>query len=265
MEQAREINEELDDKPGLIFILRQLGNAFFGSDKFEDAIAYHEQSISLAREIEDLTSAGYGLNSLALTYHFLQEYDEAIAYYQEALEIAVAADDSLGEAMTTSNIGWVNVEMGDFEGAKQKAETALKITIEAGSRSLAASNWALLARISVETGQYSSSPKYIYNSITLNRELNDESGMVYDILLFSWREGIVGDLGRSFGWLGMVRTHRSYSRAYLKRFVDRVQTQIRADLSDDEIESLMIQGTELKLKDVVEEIIIEIGELKEDN
>ena len=73
--------------------------------KAEEAIAFYEQSLAIARELGDRHREVRTLNNLGLAHRNQARWEEAIGAYELGLAIAHELGDRHGEAQTLSNLG----------------------------------------------------------------------------------------------------------------------------------------------------------------
>ena len=137
-------------------------------------------------------------------------------------------------------------------------------TTDAGSRYLLQNNLFTLGWAALGTGKFDLARDHISQSMRIAVELASKDNMVWNLHLFAWLEGQVGDLAKSIGWLGLIRSLEIYqNRPDMGQLFDRILEEIRGGMSEDEVEALMNRGAELKLDNVVEKIVEESGKRTE--
>ena len=82
-----------------------LGNAYCSLGKFQEAIEYHNQGLSIAKEVGDRAGEGKAYCNLGNAYHSIGKFQEAIEYHNQHLSIAKEVGDRAGEGMAYRNLG----------------------------------------------------------------------------------------------------------------------------------------------------------------
>ncbi|QIZ69189.1 tetratricopeptide repeat protein [Oxynema aestuarii] len=90
-------------------ILTLLGYSMRTIGQYDRAIAFHRESLEIARSEGDRVCEIANLNHLSRTHVSRKEYGEAIAYSQQALVLARQGGDRLGEANALANLGFSEV------------------------------------------------------------------------------------------------------------------------------------------------------------
>jgi tetratricopeptide (TPR) repeat protein len=255
LQEALDINRELDDKPGLIFILRQMGNICLWSNELESGEKYLKKSLYLARELEDLESTHYALSSLATNAYGSGDLERSMSYYRESLEIANQSGNQYRAAVVKTNMGYLFAEMEDYEAAQSLAEEGWVVATEAYSQFALAEVQTLMGMIAVGTGQYKLARNYIDSSTRIYRERDDTFNLVWCLCVYAWLEGINRNVNTALNWLGLIVSQEAYSIGPIRRLVDKVLAETQANITDEEVKAVMAQGAEWRLEDVITEII----------
>jgi len=80
---------ELNNKELEAIARRNLGNAYFSSQRYQEAKNQYEQSLSIAVEIGDISEECKAYASLGNVYSVLAKYNDVIRCHKKALELAV--------------------------------------------------------------------------------------------------------------------------------------------------------------------------------
>ncbi|MDX2215317.1 MAG: tetratricopeptide repeat protein [Oculatellaceae cyanobacterium bins.114] len=99
-------------------ILTLLGYSQRAQGRTEQAIAFHQQALIIAREAGDSVCEIASLNHLSRTYVAQSNYSEAINYSQRALILSRQTGDRPGEANALANLGYSEV----FQAQQLEAE-----------------------------------------------------------------------------------------------------------------------------------------------
>ncbi|ELS00840.1 hypothetical protein Xen7305DRAFT_00005410 [Xenococcus sp. PCC 7305] len=90
-------------------ILTLLGYSQRTLGRYEQALAFHQEAIEIAREAQDKSCEIANLNHLSRTYVQQKDYETAINYSQRALIMARQSGDRLGETNALVNLGYSKV------------------------------------------------------------------------------------------------------------------------------------------------------------
>lgn len=90
-------------------ILTLLGYSQRAQGRTAEAIAFHQEALSMAREAGDSPCEIANLNHLSRTYVAQSNYSEAINYSQRALILSRQVGDRSGEANALANLGYSEV------------------------------------------------------------------------------------------------------------------------------------------------------------
>jgi len=100
-------------------ILTLLGYSQTAQGQVEQAIAFHQQALEIARTAEDRACEIANLNHLSRSYVVQQRYSDAISYSQRALILSRQVGNRMGEANALANLGYSEV----FQAQQLEAES----------------------------------------------------------------------------------------------------------------------------------------------
>ncbi len=153
-EQALDLAVSISSLPNEYRACLGLGTVAHDRGDYAVAFDFHSRAADIARESGDQRGVGIALNNMATVRYFQGKPDEAERYWEEGCLIVNAVGDYLAEAIALSNLGAVVMERGDFARAQAFLDRAL----------------------------------------TLQRELNDSSGIPYTITNLAETWCYLGDL-----------------------------------------------------------------------
>ena len=90
-------------------ILTLLGYSQRTLGRYEQALAFHQEALEIAREAQDQSCEIANLNHLSRTYVQQKDYETAINYSQRALILARQSGNRLGETNALVNLGYSKV------------------------------------------------------------------------------------------------------------------------------------------------------------
>jgi serine phosphatase RsbU (regulator of sigma subunit)/Tfp pilus assembly protein PilF len=130
-QQALKIREEMNDRPGLVKTLNNLGTLYMYSGKLNQALEYYERARSLSEELNDIPELANSLLWIGEIYHFKGQYERALYYLNQSLEYALEIDIKRTIQAGYERISEVYTRMGNFKQALEyhKMYTAVKDSI----------------------------------------------------------------------------------------------------------------------------------------
>jgi tetratricopeptide (TPR) repeat protein len=132
-QQSIELFDKIGDRSGQSNVLDALAFAYSQQHRFEDAIQTYEAAIALDREINDRDAERFALNNLGLTYIQLGELNKAVEFCKQALMINRELGDKQQEANSLNNIGYVYEKTDAPHNAIEYYEQALILERELGN------------------------------------------------------------------------------------------------------------------------------------
>ncbi len=143
------------------YVLQNAAYACFALGKYEEALAYCNQSLELAR------SLGGGGSMLADNYNTrgnalkkLGRYAEALSDYKACLELSEKANYSGGTHTAIANLGEVNLRMGNYAAALPYQLKTIKLQEEEGNLGNLTENYGHASTIYEQLGDYKSALLY---------------------------------------------------------------------------------------------------------
>jgi len=256
LDQALPLAHELGDKPGLIFILRQLGNIANVSGQLQQARTHLEESLALARETGDVYSEANALNSLGNTLSAANDLEGAIGHFEQGLAIADRLGNRGLQAMMSGNIAFNLMLAGDYDSAHRRSERVLALTQEIGSDYLAAGAHATLAAALIGLGKDEEARTHLDRGLRMARSMNSVSGLLDVLPDVARLQAHAGQAVRALGSLGLVLNHPAHDLVTQRRAEDLV-AELKQGLADDEVQSALARGAKLDLLAVVDEFLSE--------
>lgn len=118
--------------------LNNLGMNSLNRSKYEDAIRYFDDALTLSRKNPESKEADWvnSLSNLGLANQELELYDQAIKYHLEALEIRKRMGNKGGMAISSANLGICYKLMGNQDEAIDYYKEAIAYAKEAGNLTL---------------------------------------------------------------------------------------------------------------------------------
>ena len=133
--------EKLSDHVSLGWAHGNIGNAYLGLSRKDEALYHLHKSLDLAVEYERTPQAiGRTYNNLGTAYQSLNNLDKAEEYYEDAKNQAIYGDDSAGQARVYGNIGNVHMLRKNYERAIPHYSEVLRLSKDPATVSTAQHN-----------------------------------------------------------------------------------------------------------------------------
>ncbi len=175
-EQAREIWEEIGDRPRLSRTIDDLGNVAHDQGEFEAAIALHTEAYDIAKTSGYRRGMTRSLSNLGATSYLQGDLATARERWQATLDSGTI-DDPISQAMVLNNIGVACLQLGDLDQATSFLDQALAIHREIGTQSTTADVFINLSDVAIRRGQFEQSRSYFEEAIELYRQADDPKGL----------------------------------------------------------------------------------------
>jgi len=143
---------------------------------YDNALEYHQQSLTIIREIGDRAGEGTTLNNISQIYDAQGDYETALDYLQQSLQIRLEIGDRAGEGTTLNNISGIYRARGDYETALDYLQQSLEILREIGDRAGEGGSLNNISQIYDAQGDYETALDYLQQSLKIRREIGDRAG-----------------------------------------------------------------------------------------
>lgn len=134
-EQAAALRKEIGNPPRTGSFLGNVGIEHEKRQEYQQAIAFHNQQLTIAQATKNRNLEIYSLQNLAAVNRELQQYPQAINFYQQVLKIATQSNDTALTNITLKQIAQTYTNQGNFQEAialyKQQLETSKNPTQQA--------------------------------------------------------------------------------------------------------------------------------------
>ncbi|HEY6739415.1 MAG TPA: BTAD domain-containing putative transcriptional regulator [Actinopolymorphaceae bacterium] len=153
------------DLTGELAMMRRVASAHFAAARYDEAIAWSEHALRLARDAGDPHTEGMVHGDLRLTYNWLGKLDRALDHAYKSLEAKRNEGYVLGVMTTLVGIGGILAEQGKLAEARRHVDQASRLASELESYDVQTSAHNLLAEIDLELGNLSSAARNIEFSL----------------------------------------------------------------------------------------------------
>ncbi|MGH3931318.1 MAG: tetratricopeptide repeat protein, partial [Pseudonocardiaceae bacterium] len=124
----------LHDRHGEAWIENNLGEAYRGHGRFDEALNHLGQALAAWREIHDGVGEGWTLYNLGVAYRGLMRFKEALDHHEQALARGRELGWPWGQAWALHGLGSTYREQGRFDEAFDHYDQALTIRREIHDR-----------------------------------------------------------------------------------------------------------------------------------
>lgn len=150
-------------------------------NKFEKAIEYYNEALSLTREFEDRRWETFVLTKIAKIYEKKRNFDEALKYFEEALEASLEEKD---KALIYCNIAKIYLNRGNYQRAIEFLNMGIKIGEEVKDSQSMGICMITLGEIYKEIGNFQKAEVLLKEGLKKVLEAGDETyeAIVYENL-----------------------------------------------------------------------------------
>jgi CHAT domain-containing protein/tetratricopeptide (TPR) repeat protein len=183
---------QLNDKAGLAYALKNIGNVCNLQGKFTEALDYYRKSMSLYEAVEDKKGIASILGNIGTIHDIRGDYAQAVAFNQKCLSIYQQLSDNEGIASTLGNLGIIHYARGDYPRALEFHQKSLAISETLKDRTITANELNNLGIVCSSMSDYRLALDYFRKSLSVNEELKNAK-------LASTLMGNIGNIYRLLG------------------------------------------------------------------
>ena len=251
LNEALPLVRELDDRPALMFVLRQMGN--LNVNEPDRAESYFSESVSLARELGDRGAEAAALNGLAITHDLRNDFEESMERYRESLEIFRELGQPKWMAMVGSNIGGEFTRRGKFDEAREALDAAFRAARESRDDPMTTTILLEQGRLALREGRDEEAAALLGKSLDLALKLGTRP--VPLLISCAVIRARAGRRDEALAWVGLARAQTGvWQKLEIDRDIAECLPLVRGDLADEAVEAAMKAGESLDLGEVLEGI-----------
>jgi len=166
----------VDDRAGEGRAYGNLGNVYQTLGKFHEAIEYHSESLSIAKEVGDRASEGSACCNLGKAFLSLRKIEDAIEHHSQHLSIAKEVGDRAGEGKAYGGLGEAYHNLGKFQEAIESHCQHLSIAKEVGDRASEGRAYGNLSIVYKRLGKFQEAIEYHGQNLSIAKEVGDRYG-----------------------------------------------------------------------------------------
>jgi CHAT domain-containing protein/Flp pilus assembly protein TadD len=212
--------------------LGNLGNAYYGSDLYVEAIAFHQKRLALSEKIKDQAGKAKALSDLGIVYQALGDEKKAIDYQQQALTLAQKIKEQSLESFALGNLGIIYQNQGNYTKASDYHQQRLAIARQLKDLRSEAEALANLGGIAYFQGDYNKAIALLEQGWKISWEKLHDADILYRI---RGNQGLVyfqmGNLdkalesyGKYFQYASSRNNHREEGIAKINAAAVRLQS-----------------------------------------
>lgn len=167
--------ETLSDIHGKSVAYHKLGNTYYFTGKYPDAIYNYHRAADLKILLNDQEGAASLYSNLGGIYSFTNNYSEGIKSLFKALQIFEANQDEAKMTACYTNIGFIYESQGDFDEALIYYGKSLAIHSKNNDLNSSCDIWNNMGNIFLRQGKYAESKEFQEKALVINRKNNDET------------------------------------------------------------------------------------------
>ena len=171
-EQYGRICKELEDKAGEGSAYGKLGDTYNSVGNVEETLDFLHKQLKIATEVGDKKSEGRACASLGSVYQGRERFTKALEYYQRHLKFALESGDKAGKGHAYGNLGMFFHNVGDCEKAMEYLELNLTIVKELGDRVGEGTVCGNLGRFHHGLGKFKQAIEYHEMQLSIAKEQN---------------------------------------------------------------------------------------------
>ena len=175
-EQYGRICEELEDRAGEGSAYGKLGDTYNNVGNFDAAQKFYEMQLTIATEVGDKKSEGRACASLGSQCHGRRRYRHAHCYHQRHLKCAIESGDKAGKGHAYGNLGKFYLTLGDYKKAMEHFELNLTIVKELGDRVGEGTVCGNLGSVHHQFGNFERAIEYHEMELSIAKEQNNQTG-----------------------------------------------------------------------------------------
>jgi tetratricopeptide (TPR) repeat protein len=158
-----------------------LGNSYFQSGLYEQALTYVQQGHDLAVQLKDTAKVAKSLHSFSKIHVELGNVDLARQQIQASLKLYRQLGDHHGTADALRTLGFMTVYQGNWSEGEVYLQEAIDLLISMGNQVDLADALVKLAMVAQSQGRIAEAWQYSQQALTILGNIGDEQGMIYPL------------------------------------------------------------------------------------
>jgi tetratricopeptide (TPR) repeat protein len=144
-----------------------LGNILQLTGKYDSAIFYFNEALSLYEHNHNATGKAKVLNNIGNVHYYLGNYDTAIQYYLKSLQIKVEQNDTVAQSKTLNNIAAIYYQTGNLPKSLQYYRNCMSLSHSMGHEPHLAIGYGNIGLVFYDMKKYDSAMQYYSKALAL--------------------------------------------------------------------------------------------------
>ena len=174
---AAALSQSLDSQMPRCMITNLLGVWHQDIKEWDEALKYHQTSLSLAQELADPQREAKSLNNLGLLYLAREQNDEALRSFNESLAIARQYHLLKDESLAVGNIGHAHIVMKEYAEAMPPLKLKLDLARRMNDKPETIKALGNISKVYFNTDRKADAIVTLEKIIIIKQYLGDEEGI----------------------------------------------------------------------------------------
>lgn len=195
--KALSLQTQTKNRQGQADVLNAMGVAYERLGRYDDALKYYSDSLSIKEEIGNKQSATISLTNIANLYVFQSQFEKAKEILKKAQIVYREINDPAGVAEVQNTFGVISENQGQYEDALKYYRAALQIRKTLKDDRLIATSYENIGQIYYLTGHYDEAQAFDEQSLALRRKTGDQNGIILSMQNMGFLQLAQGDLNEA--------------------------------------------------------------------
>jgi len=175
--KARDIQVKSSRKPHeQSMTLSNIGTAYLGKERYEDALKYFLESLELLSE-DEKESRAISMSNIGLTYIELKDNAKALDYLSRALTLQQEIEDADGMIHTLIGLSKTSQQTGRLKESGDYARQALGLAQKINDKSVLAEAWQILSHLAEKAGDFKNAHSYYINYVNARDSIRNRENI----------------------------------------------------------------------------------------
>lgn len=235
-------------------ILNSLANHEVKDGRYEQAMAYFNEAMILAKAANQPLRVAILHNNMAIVANRLQHYEESIQQYELAYKLFEQNNHDWGMAATTHNIGMAYTTLEQYEQALAYTERAHALHKKIGHQRGLVGGLASFGNIYHKMGKRRQARRYFYDGLRLSQEVGVTWAAISILVDVAGLEISYGAFNKALLLLTFAVLHPAVE-AETKQTGEKLLDELRTELSDERMREVETAVQSYTLEAIIDDLI----------
>lgn len=171
LQEALKMKQELDDRWGSAFCLRQIALSAYYRGNYTNAQQSLQRSLEISQTIGNTWSIAASLSQLGLVAYYQGNYDQAHEHLSEALELSRVLEDRFSIATALDGLGLVKTAQGQYQDARSLLQESAALFKEIGEQGSLAQTFTHMGSALLRSGDKVAARRNFLDALSIAREM----------------------------------------------------------------------------------------------